>query len=371
MVVFLKLVTSASKSPERAALHPVGILQTQKGVKSCPILGRYRFLTAHFDNISRYIPLPALPQLTSDVFSLSFLPPAAPGAGHTMICGLRDGSVVLLDSRQPQRHNSAAVSASARSNDGIGNEVINGIPGGKQVMLRRANSVDQTHVLGDGTRCLVKDRSGGLCTVDMRFFFPGKPPLSVLVPPLPDAFRTRAPVPGRFALDPAETIVAIPVAAAADYSGHQRKSGGNIAMGGGERFLSSPRAWDAFAGVGSIGRSHYMSRIDERDAESAGSTGSAIDHPSVPLSQTPAKALAGAGDSLRILSLTTGHVLKDIVTPWTGMSLARGAVRPEGGSAKHGCYGDVRFWGIASEPGERGKPLVFDAGLQPLDDERE
>lgn len=274
-------------------------------------------------------------QLPSDVFSISFFPLSAPGAGGAMVGGLRDGSVVLLDPRQPPRPNSAPVVSQGGRGDNISGGRGRG-PIGRSSSTTTATSrtlanahcsIDHLHILQDGTRCLVKDRSGGLQTVDLRFA--GRP-LKVLVPP---TVGTRPPVPGKFALDPSETIVATPIAAAPEAAG--------VGMvGGGERFLSAPRAWDAFSGSGSAAVDH---RVGVNRTSGGGRR---------------KDATSREGDRLRILSASSGEVLNNITTPWTGMSLAPGIAWR--GVEEAGCHGDVHFWGIA----RRDTPVVFEARLR-------
>ncbi|CAM9873047.1 unnamed protein product, partial [Hapterophycus canaliculatus] len=312
-------------------------------------------------------------KLSSDVFSMSFLPPAAPGAGHAFVCGLRDGSVVLIDPRQPPLQNGTTTVATSLA--GAGRAVA-------QSLLFRldCSSVDHTHILRDGTRCLVKDRSGGLQAVDLRFCSergqgPGAgrghghgrgraPQLKVLVPP--SAPGTRRPkVPGRFALDPTETIVLTPLAAAARVGGSGGAGGAAAAAGGGERFPSSSRAWDAFAsspsGLPADQTGREAASADSINGGGGGGGGVSGDDPSSP-------SRFASGDRIRILNVSSGEALNDIRTPWTGVSLARGAAATLTGAGgadscrcRHG--GDVmRFWGSAWEPG-RGA-AVFEARLR-------
>lgn len=277
-------------------------------------------------------------QLASDVFSISFLPLAAPGAGRAMVGGLRDGSVVLLDPRQPPRQNASSIISSdggsvsvSRGRVGHSSRTGSTTTSANRTLASVHCSIDHTHILQDGTRCIVKDRSGGLQTLDLRFS--GRP-LKTLVPP---TAGTRAPAPGKFALDLGETVLATPIAAAPEAAG--------VGMvGGGERFLSAPRAWDAFSGTQSAA-------VDHRGSVGRGSSGGGL----------RGDAKSGKGDRLRFLSVTSGEVLNEIATPWTGMSLAPGA--SERGVEGVGCHGDAHFWGIASEPRQR-RPVVFEASLQ-------
>ena len=303
-------------------------------------------------------------QLSSDVFSMAFLPEAAPGAGHAFVCGCRDGSVVLVDPRQPPRHNATATVASGLARRGSGSS-----GGGSgswssssgSEKLRRAqlggprragggrdgrspaaellvrldlSSVDHTHVLRDGTRCLVKGRSGGLQVVDLRVFAgqaqgQGRPrALKVLVPPRGGQYR--APAPARFALDPTETVVLTPVAGAATAAACVGGNGG----GGGGGAGTAGGAWGAFS-------SSSTGDANGGFTAGGGSTGYA----------------GPRGDRLRILNVSSGEVLNDIQTPWTGMSLARGA-----GTAADPDFCGMRFWGTAWEAG-RGA-AVFEARLR-------
>ncbi|CAN0060137.1 unnamed protein product [Pylaiella littoralis] len=327
--------------------------------------------------------------LLSDVFSMSFLPAAAPGAGRAFVCGLRDGSVFLVDSRRPQRLNGRTkIAHGSRCSggggfSGRGGRCSNAKLGGPRrrysvsvtadpeytvepLALLDCSSVDHTHILRDGTRCLIKDRTGGLQTVDLRFFDcqgqgSGRGrgqerarPLKVLVPTRePVGTRgVRSSVPGSFALDPTETIVATPVSttAAAKSGGGDGGGGG----GGGTAMASGGGAWDAFSSYSStVSLYHQYAATGHRHPSDAGdtaNTGGGGD----------ADALFPGRDRLRILDVTSGRVLNDIQTPWTHMSLARGAGATLDG-ADGSSYGGVQFWGTARDP-ERG-PAVFQAGL--------
>lgn len=306
---------------------------------------------------------------------MSFLPAAAPGAGHAFLCGLRDGSVVLVDPRQPSRGNGTSTTvatsliAGGRGPTGSrgGSSRAGGVHGhvrgatlpintstaaSTQSVLFRldCSSVDHTHILRDGTRFLVKDRSGGLQVIDLRFQGHGRgrtPQLKVLVQP----GKRRSLLPGRFALDRSETIVITPAAAAPPVVGGGGR-GGTAVAGGGER--SSSLAWNAFGSSSSSGSHHE----NGGGSASAGGmhVGGGID--------TSLPAELASGDRIRILNVSSGEVLNDIRTPWTGVSLARGtAAAGVGGASSCRCYGgDVtRFWGSAWEHG-RGA-AVFEASL--------
>lgn len=337
--------------------------------------------TGLFSNACLSIDRPRyIPQLKSDVFSISFLPPAAPGAGHVIICGLRDGSVILLDSREkPPQHqrpstdgDNTSAGGSCGKNGGRGSRTLShnrarGKKGShhqqeRNHLARMSSSVDHTHVLQDGTRCLARDRLGSLQTLDLRF--PGRAgPLKVLVsPPATGALRARDR--GKFALDPGEAVVATPVVASASTAVSE---GGGVLMGGGERFLSSPRAWDAFSNA-EIDRRGVV--VDFHRCGSTGAAGGGVGGGGEGADTTTATTTAAAagddrrrltGDRLQILSLSTGEVLTDIATPWTEMSLARGVVGPPGGGAG-GCHGELQFWGKACESGQR--TVVFEARLR-------
>lgn len=264
-----------------------------------------------------------------------------------MVGGLRDGSVVLLDPRQPPRQNASSIISSGggsvsvgrgRSRSRVGHSSRTGTitTSASRSLASVHCSIDHTHILQDGTRCLVKDRSGGLQTLELRFS--GRP-LKTLVPP---TAGRRALVPGKFALDLGETVVATPIAAAAEAAG--------IGMvGGGERFLSVPRAWDAFSGTQSAA-------VDHRGSVGGGSSGEA----------GRGDAKSGVGDRLRFLSVTSGEILNDIATPWTGMSLAPGISGRDVEGV--GCHGNVHFCGIASKPRQR-RPVVFEASLKSRESE--
>ncbi|CAM9913659.1 unnamed protein product [Ectocarpus fasciculatus] len=275
-------------------------------------------------------------KLSGDVFSMSFLPAAAPGAGSALVCGLRDGTAVLVDPRQPYRHGTAAAAGT--------------------LLAPRADpsSVDHTHILRDGTRCLIKDRSGGLQVADLRFFGPRGGALEVLVPPRGQG--TRAPWPAKFALDATETVVATPVAAAATAA--DGGAGAATVVGGGERFQPQPHAWQRFSsqsvgglqgGIGGLGGIY-----DVRNDHGGG---------------YGAEPLPAEGDSVRLLNVSSGEVLNDIQTPWPWVSLARGAgATVDGGEGGGGCCcrEEVRFWGTALAPG-RGA-AVFEARMTTSED---
>lgn len=285
-----------------------------------------------------------------------------------MLCGLRNGSVVVLDSRQPTRQNLSTTTVGGGG--GGGGRALEGSANGhrraarsgrndpasvaaeRSFLLRLDSSIDYTHILQDGTRCLVKDRSGGLHTLDLRF--QGRP-LKVLVP---SAHGKRAPFAGRFALDPGETVVATPIAAACGAAARGCTDGSAV-VGGGERFLSSPRAWDAFSGAQRTVVDFYGSGdglADGRGRGGAGGGGSGRAFDAVD------DVKACMGDRLRVLSLTSGKTLTDIATPWTGMCLARGVQVVERSGREASCHGDIRFRGIASPAG---KPdTVFEAGIR-------
>lgn len=105
-----------------------------------------------------------------------------------MACGLRNGSVRLLDPRVPPR-DLAAGSADAG-----------------YTLASLGSSVNHTRILRDGRRCLVRDRTGGLQAWDLRY--PGRGPVRVLVPSRPQ--RLGPFLSGRFALDSSESVVATP-----------------------------------------------------------------------------------------------------------------------------------------------------------------
>lgn len=334
-------------------------------------------------------------QLKSDVFSISFLPCGAPGAGNVMICGLRDGSVRLVDSRQSPNLNgeaaaaltapTAAISATlASSSSGGGGDQSAVTYGncieltvrernrhcfgprsskspptvGKTLSVGGSSSVDHIHALQDGTRCLVRRRFGDLHVLDLRFA--GRPPRVLVEPPAP---ATLVPVRGRFALDDKETVVATPIsstvvsstaAARGPYARPSgRAEGGGMEVGAGERFSLTPPAWDTFSRGGGSGSGSKNSNGVVRFAEDLERT-------------CGGKGMRGSGNSvgdrLRILSLTTGEVLSEISTPWTGLSLARGWETGRGGTVAGCCrQSDVKFWGIAS--GFDKSATVFEASL--------
>ena len=300
---------------------------------------------------------------------MCFLPVTAPGAGHAFVCGMRDGSVVLVDPRQPTRQNlpttvarnvtsagSGGGGGGGGSGSGRGSHSRSG--GGRSAdteLLARldGSSVDHTQVLRDGTRCLVKDRSGGLQSVDLRFFSgrgdgPGRArgarPLKVLVPP-----GARARAPGRFTLDPTETVVVTPVPAAA--AARTARLGGG---GGGSEAVFTGGAWNAFSSSGAAG----LPLPYAAGCTSSGGVG--INGGSTPFAER---------DRLRILNVSSGEKLNDIQTPWTGVSLAteRGAAAAaalgSGMSMSMPGRGDaVRFWGAGWEPGQGA--TVFEARLR-------
>eukprot|EP00752_Nemacystus_decipiens_P011983 g10623.t1 len=325
--------------------------------------------------------LTTVAKLSGDVFSVSFLPVTAPGAGHAFVCGLRDGSVVLVDPRQSPRQNltttvarnlasgggSSGRSSDSRRNAGFGGTRRSG--GGRSAgtellaRLDHCSSVDHTHILRDGTRCLVKDRSGGLQSVDLRFFSgpggrsdrgPGTRPLKVLVPP-----GARALARGKFALDSTETVVVTPVPAAAAAAAATQGGGG----GGGE--VATGGAWGAFSLSGAAGRPFP----NAGGGSSSGGMGNNGGGRSGGDGSTP----PAGRDRLRVLNVSSGEQLNDIQTPWTGVSLAteRGAASATAVSAPLGLRvpvsmsggGDgVRFWGTAWEPGQGA--TVFEAKLR-------
>ncbi|CAM9274786.1 unnamed protein product, partial [Ascophyllum nodosum] len=214
-------------------------------------------------------------RLTSDVFSICFLPLGAPGGGDVMVCGLRDGSVRLVDTRQPPRANPAAEAAAAtasttklctaacidiahRNNRHRGARApASPSMVGKIISVKLDSSVDHTHVLRDGTRCLVRHRFGGLHVVDLRFT--GRPLRALVEPP---AAVKLVPVRRKFALDDRETVVVMPIAATAAVRGRDTlpsstRSDGRAELGTGAemgsvgRFSSTPLPWDTFlSGVG-------------------------------------------------------------------------------------------------------------------------
>ncbi|CAM9639653.1 unnamed protein product [Ectocarpus sp. 13 AM-2016] len=284
-------------------------------------------------------------KLSGDVFSMSFLPAAAPGAGSALVCGLRDGTVVLVDPRQPYRHGTQAAAGT--------------------LLAPRADpsSVDHTHILRDGTRCLVKDRSGCLQATDLRFFGHRGGALQVMVPP--GGQGKRAPWPAKFALDAMETVVATPVAAEA--AAPARADGGAGAatvVGGGERFPPHPHAWQRFSSssIGGLPNGIGGSIYDVRNDHGGG---------------YGAEPVPAEGDSVQLLNVSSGEVLNDIQTPWPWVSLARGAGATvdcwEGGGGGGdggggGCCRreEVRFWGTALAPG-RGA-AVFEARMTTSED---
>lgn len=303
--------------------------------------------------------------------------------GDVIICGLRDGSVRLVDSRQPPNHNggvaaaltapTAAVSAtlSSRSSGGRGDPsavtygdcIDLNVRGrnrhgfgprsskspptaGKTLSVGGSSSVDHIHVLQDGTRCLVRRRFGDLHVIDLRFA--GRPPRVLVEPPAPATF---VPVRGRFALDDKETVVATPIpsttvsstiAARSPVSRPScRAEGGEMEVGAGERFSSALPAWNTF---------------------SQGGGGSNSSNGVVRFADGPERSCGEEGDRLRILSLMTGEVLSEISTPWTGLSLARGWGTGWGETVMGYCsQSDVKFWGIAS--GFDKSATVFEASL--------
>lgn len=329
------------------------------------------------------------------MFSISFLPAAAPGAGRALACGLRDGSVVLVDSRQPQRQNGRTMIAhgsrrggggggrggggsryrnvkagGSRSRFGLGNTDDPGYTTDTLVRLD-CSSVDHTHILRDGTRCLIKDRTGGLQTVDLRFFGgqgrgqTGARPLKVLVPPTPGV---RLPVPGSFALDPTETIVATPVSTTAAVAavngggGGGGSSSGLPATGMGAAMASGGvGAWGAFSSSSAAALYQQNAATCYRDPSGASHTVNGRWSTNGGCGDGDAGTLFPGRDRLRILDVTSGRVLNDIQTPWTHMSLARGAGATSDG-ADGNSSGVVKFWGTAREP-ERG-PAVFEARLR-------
>ncbi|CAM9413623.1 unnamed protein product [Ectocarpus sp. 4 AP-2014] len=279
-------------------------------------------------------------KLSGDVFSMSFLPAAAPGAGSALICGLRDGTVVLIDPRQPYRHGTAAAAGT--------------------LLAPRADpsSVDHTHILRDGTRCLVKDRSGCLQATDLRFFGHRAGALEVLVPP--GGQGKRAPWPAKFALDATETVVATPVAAeAAAAARADGDAGAATVVGGGERFPPQPHGWQRFtsSSIGGLPDGIGGGIYDVRNDHGGG---------------YGAEPVPAEGDSVRLLNVSSGEVLNDIQTPWPWVSLARGAGATvdgrEGGGGGGGCCRreEVRFWGTALAPG-RGA-AVFEARMTTSED---
>lgn len=263
---------------------------------------------------------------------MSFLPAAVPGAGSALVCGLRDGTVVLVDPRQPYRHGTAAAAGTLLA------------------PRADASSVDHTHILRDGTRCLIKDRSGGLQATDLRFFGHRGGALEVLVPPRGQGMR--APWPAKFALDATETIVATPVAAAAASS--DGGAGAASVVGGGERFPPRPHAWQRFssAGIGGLQGGIGGSIYDFRNDHGSG---------------YGAEPVPAEGDSVRLLNVSSGEVLNDIQTPWPWVSLARGAGATVDGGGGGCCHREeVRFWGTALAPG-RGA-AVFEARMTTSED---
>lgn len=182
--------------------------------------------------------------------------------------------------------------------------------------------------------------------VDLRFA--GRTPRVLVETPVPATF---VPVRGRFALDDKETVVATPISSTIVSSTIDsrnpvarpscRAEGGEMEVGAGERFSSAPPAWNAF---------------------SRGGGGSNSSNGVVRFSESPERSFAEKGDRLRILSLTTGEVLSEISTPWTGLSLARGWGTGRGETVSGCCsQSDVKFLGITS--GFDKSAAVFEASL--------
>lgn len=320
-----------------------------------------------------------------------------------MICGQRDGSVVLLDSRVPaSNQNSARLTANRRVGGGetgghkngnhrqgavgIGSSRRSGAT--KYLLDCGTSSVDHVHALKDGARCLVKDKLGGLLTLDLRFS--GRGPLKVLVPPVAagqGGGAARAMVPGRFAmLDSEDTIVVTAISTATPRHRHAADRSVEDMVGGvgGERFASSPRAWDAFSGgvprstrAASVIVDHNNSSCDvsspgrgeKREAVSGFRSGL----PGVLHGGKNGRGSSCTGDRLLILSVSTGEMLNEIATPWRNISLARGGAATVGpgpgplgrGGKRPGCHGEFQFLGIASLEAREKATTVFEGSLQP------
>lgn len=260
-------------------------------------------------------------------------------------------------------------------------------------------SVDHMHVLRDGRRCLVRDRSGGLQMFDLRGGSGGgsgddgwgqargssgiaskcgiRPPcgalVKVFVPPAP---RRWAGTPGKFALDPGETVVASPIPPATrGRSGRSRRGGSNTP----HVPSTVASAWDPFAGHSSdsdempLLTTHYGGDSDDDRGGAAGGSGRRRPRGAGANFFFPREDSEESGwDRLRISSVSSGDVVSDVVTPFKKLSLARGTLGVRGATGVVGqsgfCHGDVVFRGIATCPRRDARVLV-EAALWPEEEE--
>lgn len=265
-------------------------------------------------------------QLSSDVFSISFAPPDAPGAGDAIALGLRNGTVRLLDPRKPWH--------GGRPTD---------------VLARLGSSIDHVRMLRDGRRCLIRDQSGGLQMYDVRV--PEREPLRVLVPSNPG--RMRPFCRGKFVLDPSETVVASPVG---------RRVGSTAVVGRGEGAEPTGVAQGEDTSMCPFVRNPRRRYVRPPRSDQTQSHRVEVGAPVIDGRESATLREEAKGERVRLLSLTTGGILSDLATPWDRLSVARGVT---GASGACHSEGDFCFLGIGSGSGDGGQARVFEARLWP------
>lgn len=238
-------------------------------------------------------------------------------------------------------------------------------------------------MLRDGRRCLVRDRSGGLQTFDLRHLsgraggregarghYQG--PLRVLVSPAPGRWAAAS---GKFALDPGETVVATPIAS--DGGGWARR--GAACVDATHPLSAIASAWNPFSTdtTPNDRSSHCTPRGTDSNGAGAfrGDAGATDDDVRRQGRRQRRRwpRVQSDGDGLRVLKINSGEVVSEMSTPHDALSLARGTVGSAGAKGVVGesgfYHGNLVFRGLATGPGQGGARVLVEVALWPEGEE--